>query len=286
MAEIGRIRQRVSEEQPQPAPIQVANTPDRVTRRVPRWPLMLIMPTGIFLFWYASSRVHTVVSKFIPSPGEVLDTGYDIFTRGYRGSSIFTHTSVSLSHVVVAFIVISIIGIPIGWLMGRIRAVQLIADPLVEFLRPLPPLAYLSLLIIWFGIGATTQVALLVASGMAVIVTAARSAAAGVSEEKIKTARAFGASHLQVFWHVILPSTLPDLITGSRVLAGMLFATIIAAEMIAARSGLGWMIMDASQFLRSDVIFVGIFILAFLGFAIDRSFRLLERVLVPWRGKE
>ena len=279
-------------EQKQPEALQrslgddATNRSRRAWRPFPQWPLMLLMPTGLILLWYLSSNANTVISKFIPAPAEVLDTGYEIFTSGYRGSSIYAHTWVSLSHVVYAFLIISIVGIPIGWLMGRLRVVQFIVDPLVEFLRPLPPLAYLSLLIIWFGIGTTTQVALLVASGFAVIVTAARAASAGVSEEKTKTARAFGASQLQIFWHVILPSTLPDLITGSRVLAGMLFSTIIAAEMIAARSGLGWMIMDASQFLRSDVIFVGIFILAILGFAIDRSFRLLERVLVPWRGKE
>jgi taurine transport system permease protein len=286
MAVVGPIHQMAHKEPEGSVRVTTAGAPVRARRHLPRWPLMLIMPSGLLVLWYASSRAHTVISKFIPTPGDVLDTGYEIFTRGYRGSSIYTHTWVSLSHVIAAFVVISIVGIPIGWLMGRIRAVQYIIDPLIEFLRPLPPLAYLSLLIIWFGIGTTTQVALLVASGIAVIVTAARAASAGVSEEKIKTARAFGADHLQIFWHVILPSTLPDLITGSRVLAGMLFSTIIAAEMIAARSGLGWMIMDASQFLRSDVIFVGIFILAFLGFAIDRSFRFLERVLVPWRGKE
>lgn len=286
MALAGPIQQEPSDER-QPAPDASRAMPAKEARwRLPHWPLMLLLPSGLLALWYISSSAKTVISKFIPTPADVLDTGYEIFTTGYRGSSIFEHTWVSLSHVIYAFLVISLVGIPIGWLMGRLRVVQYLVDPLVEFLRPLPPLAYLSLLIIWFGIGTTTQVALLVASGFAVIVTAARAASAGVSEEKIKTARAFGADHVQIFWHVILPSTLPDLITGSRVLAGMLFSTIIAAEMIAARSGLGWMIMDASQFLRSDVIFVGIFILAILGFAIDRSFRVLERILVPWRGKE
>jgi len=286
MAVTGPFQQEPRDERMLTPDVAPMDTAKEVRRRLPLWPLMLVLPSALVALWYISSSAKTVISKFIPTPADLLDTGYDIFTAGYRGSSIFEHTWVSLSHVIYAFLVISFVGIPIGWLMGRLRVVQFLVDPLVEFLRPLPPLAYMSLLIIWFGIGTTTQVALLIASGFAVIVTAARAASAGVSEEKIKTARAFGADHLQIFWHVILPSTLPDLITGSRVLAGMLFSTIIAAEMIAARSGLGWMIMDASQFLRSDVIFVGIFILAILGFAIDRSFRLLERVLVPWRGKE
>jgi taurine transport system permease protein len=254
--------------------------------RLPGWALSVFLPVFFFVLWTISSTSGTVVSKFIPTPAAVLDTGSIIFTNGYRGSSIWVHIWVSLSHVLYAFLIIAAIGIPVGLAMGRNKAAQSFFDPFVEFLRPLPPLAYLSLLVIWFGIGTTTQVALLVISGFAVIVTAARSAAAGVSEERIKTGRAFGASAMQTFWHVILPSTLPELITGSRVLAGMLFATIIAAEMIAARSGLGWMIMDASQFLRADVIFVGIFIMALLGFSIDRGFRLLERWLVPWKGKD
>jgi taurine transport system permease protein len=254
--------------------------------RYPRWTLSLALPFVLVILWTLASTSATVVAKFIPTPAAVLDTARVIFTKGYRGSSIWVHTWVSLSHVLYAFLLICAVGVPIGLAMGRIKNAQRLFDPLVEFLRPLPPLAYLSLLVIWFGVGATTQVALLVVSGFAVIVTAARSASAGVSDEKIRTGRAFGANAVQTFWHVILPSALPELITGSRVLAGMLFATIIAAEMIAARSGLGWMIMDASQFLRSDVIFVGIFILAILGFSIDRGFRLLERWLVPWKGKD
>lgn len=260
--------------------------PRQVGARFPGWALSAILPVFFLLLWTIASTSGTVVSKFIPTPAAVVDTGRVIFTKGYRGSSIWVHTWVSLSHVLYAFLIIATIGIPVGLAMGRMKTAQSFFDPFVEFLRPLPPLAYLSLLVIWFGIGATTQVALLVISGFAIIVTSARSAAAGVSEERIKTGRAFGASPVQTFWHVILPSTLPELITGSRVLAGMLFATIIAAEMIAARSGLGWMIMDASQFLRSDVIFVGIFIMALLGFSIDRGFRLLERWLVPWKGKD
>src|SRR5262249_59892761 len=166
MVVVGPVRQKAREGGQEPL-TATAGAPAGARRWLPYWALMLIMPSGLFLLWYASSRAHTVISKFIPTPGEVLDTGYEIFTEGYRGSSIYTHTWVSLSHVIIAFVVISIVGIPIGWLMGRIRAVQFIVDPLVEFLRPLPPLAYLSLLIIWFGIGTTTQVALLVASGIA-----------------------------------------------------------------------------------------------------------------------
>src|SRR5690606_16285025 len=107
----------------------------------------------------------------------------------------------------------------------------------------------------------------------------------GVSEERIQGARSLGASRWQVFRYVLLPSCLPDIFTGMRVSIGFTYTTLVAAEMVAATSGVGWMVLDASKFLRSDIIFMGIIVMGLTGVALDRVIRVAERRLVPWKGK-
>jgi ABC-type nitrate/sulfonate/bicarbonate transport system ATPase subunit/ABC-type nitrate/sulfonate/bicarbonate transport system permease component len=247
--------------------------------------LSLIVPAAAFLLWLILVKVEAVSPTFLPSPATVFDTGREIFSEGYRGATIWSHTWTSLSNVLIAFSIVTVAGVTLGWFMGFSQRVQWLFDPMVEFLRPLPPLAYLTLLVIWLGVGATTQITLLIICGFPLVTAAARSAALSVPMELRKTASAFGASRLQEFRHVLVPASIPEVLTGLRVTMGILFATVIAAEMVAARGGIGWMILDASRFLRADVIFVGIFVMVLLGFAIDRVFRGIERVAVPWRGR-
>jgi taurine transport system permease protein len=247
--------------------------------------LSLIVPVAAFLLWLLLVETEAVSRTFLPAPSTVLDTGLEILSEGYRGKTIWSHIWTSLSNVLLAFGVVTLAGVTLGWCMGFSRRVQWLFDPMVEFLRPLPPLAYLTLLVIWLGVGATTQITLLIIAGFPLVTAAARSAALSVPAELRKTARAFGASRLQEFRHVLVPASIPEALTGLRVTMGVLFATVIAAEMVAARGGIGWMILDASRFLRADVIFVGIVLMVFLGFTIDRVFRVVERVAVPWRGQ-
>jgi ABC-type nitrate/sulfonate/bicarbonate transport system ATPase subunit/ABC-type nitrate/sulfonate/bicarbonate transport system permease component len=245
----------------------------------------LVVPAAAFLLWLFLVETEAVSRTFLPPPSTVLDTGLEILSEGYRGKSIWSHIWTSLSNVLIAFGAVTLAGVTLGWCMGFSRRVQWLFDPMVEFLRPLPPLAYLTLLVIWLGVGATTQITLLVIAGFPLVTAAARSAALSVPAELRKTARAFGASRLQEFRDVLVPASIPEVLTGLRVTMGVLFATVIAAEMVAARGGIGWMILDASRFLRADVIFVGIVVMVFLGFTIDRVFRVIERVAVPWRGQ-
>jgi ABC-type nitrate/sulfonate/bicarbonate transport system ATPase subunit/ABC-type nitrate/sulfonate/bicarbonate transport system permease component len=271
--------------EPAPAEDEQSASPRRKRKLLESIALTLVAPLAAIGLWFLLVATKAVSPIFLPSPGTVASTGWDIFAHGYRGTPIWQHIWTSLSNVLTAFAFIAVVGIPLGWVMGLSRRAQLVFDPVVEFLRPLPPLAYLTLLVIWLGVGQKTQVTLLMITGFPLMVAAARSAALSVSVELSKTARAFGAGRLQHFRHVVMPASLPEVLTGMRVTVGILFATVIAAEMVAARGGIGWMILDASRFLRSDVIFVGIFLMVLIGFTIDRVFRVIERFAVPWRGQ-
>jgi taurine transport system permease protein len=160
-----------------------------------------------------------------------------------------------------------------------------IFDPPIEFYRPIPPLAYLPLMIIWFGIEETSKVLLIFLSVFAPVALGARAGVRSAAIEQIHAAYSFGATRWQVMRHVILPSALPEILTAMRIGIGFGWTTLVAAEMVAATSGIGYMVLTASQFLQTSTVIMGIIVIAAIAYAFDMLMRFLERRLVPWKGK-
>jgi taurine transport system permease protein len=159
-----------------------------------------------------------------------------------------------------------------------------IFDPPIEFYRPIPPLAYLPLIIIWFGIGELSKVILIYLAIFAPMALSARAGVRSASIEQIHAAYAMGASRWQVIWYVILRSALPEILTGMRIGIGFGWTTLVAAEMVAATKGLGFMVLSASEFLVTDVVIMGIVVIGLIALTFELLMRWLERVLVPWKG--
>lgn len=238
----------------------------------------------LLLAWWVATWLELVPALFLPSPQAVLNKAITVATTGYVDGTLWTHLAASLGRVATATLVAAGIGIPAGLAIGASPIGRGIFDPLLEFLRPIPPLAYLPLVVIWLGIGETSKVVVI---AIAMLAPIALSTAAGVrsaSRERINAARTLGASRSQVLRHVILPSALPNIFTGLRIALGAGWTTLVAAELIAATEGLGFMIQSAAQFLVTDVVVMGIFVIAAIAFAIEFLLRRLERVLVPWAG--
>ncbi|MEN9895627.1 MAG: hypothetical protein RIR97_1479, partial [Pseudomonadota bacterium] len=160
-----------------------------------------------------------------------------------------------------------------------------ILDTPIEFYWPLPPLAYLPLMIIWLGIGETSKITLLVLAMFAPICLSAQSGVRSLPVERINAALTLGASKWQLFFDIVLPSALPEILTGIRIALGVGWGTLVAAELIAATKGIGFMTMSASHFLATDVVFVGIGVIAICAFVFTFAMRKLENWLVPWRSK-
>jgi taurine transport system permease protein len=179
-----------------------------------------------------------------------------------------------------------VVAVPVGIGMGMSRVLRGIFDPPLEFYRPLPPLAYLPLIIIWCGIDETPKVLLIFLSCFAPLALAARAGTRSASHEQIHAAYAMGASPGQVVRHVILPAALPDILTGMRIAIGFGWTTLVAAEMVAANVGLGQMVLNASNFLRTDIVVMGIFVIGVVAYAFDLLMRRLERRWVPWKGRK
>ncbi len=238
-----------------------------------------------FFVWWLVTEMGWVKPLFVPSPVSIVRKFIEIWNGGFTGTPFIDHVLISTARVFGAFLLACAIGLPLGLAMGMSPVIRGIFDPPIEFYRPIPPLAYLPLMIIWFGIGETSKVLLIFLSVFAPVVLGARSGVRSAAIEQIHAAYSFGATRWQVMRHVILPSALPEILTAMRIGIGFGWTTLVAAEMVAATKGLGYMVLSASQFLQTPVVILGIFIIAIIAFAFDLLMRFLERRLVPWKGR-
>jgi taurine transport system permease protein len=235
--------------------------------------------------WALVSRLQLVTPLFLPSPQDVWTQLIATATDGYANATLGEHLAASLFRIFTAAVIAAATAIPIGLAMGLNRWAKGLADPIIEFYWPLPPLAYLPLMIIWLGIGETSKVTLLTLAMFAPICLSAQAGVRGLPAERVNAALALGGTRWQVFRTVVLPSALPEILTGLRIAIGVGWSTLVAAELIAATRGIGYMIMSAAQFLATDVVFVGIGVIAAFAFLFSLGMRLLERWLVPWKGR-
>ncbi|WP_457153791.1 ABC transporter permease subunit [Mesorhizobium sp. P5_C1] len=247
--------------------------------------ISLVTLAALIALWFIAARFGWASPLFLPSPAEVLTQFSAVWADGYANGTLLDHTLASLGRIAAALGVGIFLGIPLGLLMGLNRWVKGIFSVPIDLYWGLPPLAYLPLLIIWLGIGETSKIVLLSLSTFAPICFAAQAGVRSVPAERINAALSLGASRLQLFTSIILPSALPEIMTGLKIAIGAGLSTLVAAELIAAQSGLGYMIMSAANFLATDVVFVGLIVIAILAFAFTSGMRWLEHRLIPWKGK-
>ncbi len=239
----------------------------------------------IFVIWFVASANEWVNPKLIPSPQKVWDAFITTMTDGYKGKTLFEHFGESMGRMFKAFGIALVTAIPLGLLSGFSSKIRAILDPIIEFYRPLPPLAYYTLLVLALGIDDESKIALLYLACFAPIYISCVSAVVRIKQDYINSAYTVGANKLQVFVHVIFPSCLPDMFVGLRTAIGVAYTTLVAAEMVAANSGIGWMVLDAKNWFRNDIIFVGIIVMGLTGILIDTILRFIEKKVVPWSGK-
>ncbi len=248
-------------------------------------PISLASGAVILAAWWIVAELRLVPHLFLPTPAEVANAAVSIFQDGYANATLFEHVGASLLRIFAAAAIAIALGIPIGLLMGLNKWAKGVFDTPIEFYWPLPPLAYLPLMIIWLGIGETSKIVLLALAMFAPIVLSAQAGVRSVSQERVNAALSLGATRFQLLREIVLPSALPEILTGIRISLGVGWGTLVAAELIAATRGIGYLIMSASHFLATDVVFVGIGIIAACAFAFSFAMRLLEAWLVPWKGQ-
>ena len=222
---------------------------------------------GIWSFlswWYGPTT--------IASPAEVWSAAQELWESGVLWSSI----TASGQRILIGWFLGVVIGAPVGILMGRISIVRQLLDPYIEFFRFIPPIAFVTLAVVWFGIGETSKVVLIFYTSVFIVTVSTIAATVAISENKLQAAANLGANKLQIMKTVVLPSSIPGIVTGARLAMGNSFLTIVSAEIVAADQGIGSMIWQARNYGRIDWTFVGIIVLGIMGFIFDRILRILS----------
>ncbi|MGC4018884.1 MAG: ABC transporter permease [Muricomes sp.] len=243
---------------------------------------VIVIILGVW-FWVTSHK--TVSQVLLPSPESVWDSFRSIAKDGYKGSTLAQHLAVSMGRLVKAYLFVIITAVPLGLISGYNSKIRALIEPIIEFYRPLPPLAYYTLLVLWMGIGDASKIMLLFLAGFSPVYIACVSGVKRVREDYLLGARTLGAGSRQIFLYVIFPAVLPDIFTGLRTAVGVEYTTLVAAEMVAAISGIGWMVLDASNYMRSDIMFFGIILMGITGILLDQFVRLAEKKIIHWKGK-
>ncbi|MCP4757732.1 MAG: ABC transporter permease subunit [Proteobacteria bacterium] len=247
------------------------------------WSILIVLILAVL--WILSGVFKWTDPIFWPAPDAVWGQFTETATEGYRQFTLWQHIGYSVFRVVAGVFFGCLVGIPLGFAMGLITVFRGLFDPIVEFMRPIPPLALIPLVVLWFGIGEDAKIILLFLTAVFIMTIAARAGVSSVKISKVYAAYSLGASKWQVLRFVILPNALPEIFTGVRTAMGVCWATVIAAELVAANVGIGFMIMCAANFLSSDLVVLGIIIIGVIGFSIEVVMRWLESKLIPWKGK-
>ena len=241
---------------------------------------------SVLLLWFLITALHLVPALFLPSPQAVWQKFLEVSQQGFMKATLWQHLAASISRVLFALLSAIAIGVPVGLWMGLNKYARAVLDPLVELLRPIPPLAYLPLLVIWFGIGETTKILLIFFSILAPVIISSTHGVISHQLNRERAALSLGATQAQVFWKVILPTALPHILTGIRIGLGVGWSTLVAAELVAADRGIGFMVQSAAQFLITDTVIVGIIVIAVVAVSFELFLRWLQQQLSPWYGQQ
>lgn len=242
---------------------------------------------SVLVVWQIITFALQISPLVLPSPAKVWQSFVEVLTTGYGANqySLLTHLISSMNRLLLAFLLVVISAIPLGLICACFPKVYAIFNPFIEFYRPVPPLAYYTILVLWLGIGESSKITMLYLAGFAPVYLACISGVKKIKREQILAAKMLGANNKQLFINVILPASLPEIFTGLRTAIGFEYTTLVAAEMVAAQTGIGWLVLDASNWLKSGIVFFGVILMGLIGIFLNYLLLVLEKKLVHWQGK-
>ena len=242
------------------------------------WTLAALGLAVPLIGWTVLATFGAVNRVFLPSPGDVVHRVVTWFTD----DDLLSDIGISSFRVVVGWALSALIAIPLGLLIGTFRAVQAALEPLTDFIRYMPAVAFIPLVMLWIGIDEGAKIGIIFIGTFFQMVLMVAEDVRRVPMAQIEAAQTMGATRLEVIEQVIIPSSKPALLDTLRVTMGWAWTYLVVAELVAANSGLGYAIIKAQRFLQTDKIFAGIILIGAIGLAMDQSFRLLHRLAFPW----
>ena len=244
--------------------------------------MLAAMPwIGLLVLWMAIRALGIVNATLLPSPMEVLAEGW----RQAASGELWRHLFASTARVIGGVLIGTSLALPVGFLLGRLPVLRLIFEPLLNFFRALPPIALIPLVIVYFGIGEKAKLIVLSLAAFFAAVIVLYDGIAQLPPIYVQVARTLGATERELFTRVVLPQTLPHLLTAMRLALGITWSTLVAAELIAAQQGLGAMIQIAASFFQLPTIFLGLICIGITALLMDRGLRLLSTRLLHWQER-
>ncbi len=251
-----------------------------------RYTLLSWLTVATFLTaWWLVTTFHLVELLVLPSPQDIASEFRNLLTAGYSNKPLYEHIKASALRSMTGLLGGIAIGIPLGLLMGYYQTVSAILRPIFSFLRPIPPIAFIPLVILAFGIGEFSKILLIFVASLSFVVLNTSAGMRSVPDQLLRAGKNLGLSQRQLFTSVMFPAALPHIMTGVRTATVISWAIVVAAELIAAQSGLGYIIQDAGTFFRITDVYIGIIIIGLIGLTLELILLSLERRLLHWQGK-
>ncbi len=239
----------------------------------------LLLPAAILFLWDISVRFALVPQTLIASPTQVIRDFIELAGNG----KLLVHSLSSVYRLLSGFFLGSLLGIIIGVLAGTSKFVERFFAPTMQLISPVPPIAWVPLLIILFGIGEESKIALITIASFTVVYLNTFQGIRSADNRLVEMAKAHRKSRNAVVFRILLPSAMPNILTGLRISMGLSWILLIASELIASSKGLGWFIQDSRNFSRPDDLLVGVITIGLLGAATDKTLAALERKMLAWR---
>lgn len=239
----------------------------------------------IAVLWCGITYGGFVAQSALPSPSALWSHFIDLARNGYHGVPLYDHILASLRRALSGYILALLVGIPVGLVMGYYSAIGDVLAPVFAFLRPIPPISFIPLAVLYLGIGETSKVVIIFGAAFLFVVLNTETGVRSVPQDLLRVGQNLGLSRIQLFRHVILPGALPSILTGARVALSISWALVVAAELLAAQSGLGYMIVTAGNFFDLPTVYVGIVLIGILGVLMDSVVLVLQHRLLHWQGK-
>lgn len=237
-----------------------------------KWVTIPLLWLLTFIVWQIGAWIYG--PEIIPGPVATWQGAQELMSDG----SLMRYIGISFYRVFAGWALGSLIAIPIGLTIGKVTAIRVFAEPFLNFVRFIPPIAFITLFLVWFGIGEQSKIALIMYATLFIVIINTLTGVLAIEEDRIRSARSMGASEWQILLHVVIPATTPYIFTGIRLAMGTSYMAIIGAEMIAANEGVGFLIWNSRLYFRTDWIFVGLISLGLMGFLTDR--------IVGWLGSK
>lgn len=249
-----------------------------------RWVGALSM-LGFVLLWTVVSASGLVREEALPSPLKLFGSFREMLADGYGGSPMWKHVGMSVMRAISGFVAAVVLGVPFGILIGRHELLGAAVAPIIGFLRPIPPIAFLTLFVFYFGIGEASKIGLIFMAAFWYVVLNCADGVRAVPQLLIRAGENIGLSRRQLFTHVIVPASMPAIMTALRAASAISWTLVVASELLGAQAGLGFIILDSAQYFNIPATFIGIILIGVIGLLWELALSALQRHVLHWQGR-